>query len=457
MSVTREIVRFVTGARYGDMPPAAVAATKGAILNILGNCVAGTRTRIGAMHIETAMDMGGGRDQATILGNGARVSVPLAAYANGNLAFALDYEDTLYYITHPGFITVSAGLAVAEQRGRSGQDLLLAICLGYEVLGRMGPAMQPTPERGRQVFGEQYHPFGGAVTAGKLLGLGEEAFDSAFGIAGTYASVPSAYKYFGVVAETRPMREVKLGWGWMSMAGTLAALSAERGFAGGHGVLDGPHGFHVMAGSDRIDLARLTRDLGTRWLVTDTEFKVYPAIARNTPPHVATRALVTEHGIRPEDIARITVRGMQMHLVGDFDPKSAVDAQFSLPYAVATAALRLEPGPGLYDDTRLHDPQLRGLLTRIVLEHDTAADALFFNEQRQKFTVSIELESGRRVERAIEFPREQPRLDWTGLSSKFRNLCDGILPSGQIAEAIERVEGLDREIDIVRLIRTLIP
>ena len=457
MGATRQIVRFVTRSRYGDLPPAAVSATKCAILNILGNCVAGTRTRIGALHVETAKDMGGGRDQATILGDGARVSVPLAAYANGNLAFALDFEDTLYYITHPGFITVSSGLAVAEQRGLSGRDLLLAVCLGYEVLGRMGPAMQPTPERGQQVFGEQYHPFGGAVTAGKLLGLDEDALDSAFGIAGTYASVPSAYKYFGVVAETRPMREVKLGWGWMSMAGTLAALSAERGFAGGHGVLDGAHGFHVMAGSDRIDVARLTRDLGSRWLVTDTEFKVYPAIARNTPPHVATRALVTEHDIQPGEIARITVRGMQMHLVGDFDPKSAVDAQFSLPYAVATAALRLAPGPGLYDEARLHDPELRGLLTRISLEHDTAADALFFNEQRQKFSVEIELISGRRVNRAIEFPREQPRLDWTGLCGKFSGLCESILPDRQIAEAIERVEGLDREAGVGPLIRTLIP
>lgn len=457
MSVTREIVRFVAGARYGDLPPAAVAATKGAILNILGNCVAGTRTRIGALHIETAKDMGGGRDQATILGDGARVSVPLAAYANGNLAFALDYEDTLYYITHPGFITVSAGLAVAEHRERSGQDLLLAICLGYEILGRLGPAMQPTPERGKQVFGEQYHPFGGAVTAGKLLGLDEDAFDSAFGIAGTYASVPSAYKYFGVVAETRPMREVKLGWGWMSMAGTLAALSAERGFAGGHGVLDGAQGFHVMAGSDRVDVPRLTRDLGTQWLVTDTEFKVYPAIARNTPPHVATRALVTEHNIDPGEIARITVRGMQMHLVGDFDPKSAVDAQFSLPYAVATAVLRLEPGPGLYDEARLRDPQLRSLLTRITLEHDTAADALFFNEQRQTFTVEIELASGRRVGRTIEFPREQLRLAWPGLCDKFRRLCEGILPEHKIAAAIEQVDGLERAIDVRGLVRTLIP
>lgn len=457
MGVTREIVQFVTRARFGDLPPAAVAATKGAILNILGNCVAGTRTRIGALHIATAKDMGGGRDQATILGDGGRVSVPLAAYANGNLAFALDFEDTLYYITHPGFITVSSGLAVAEQRGGSGQDLLLAIALGYEVIGRMGPAMQPSPERGRQVFGEQYHPFAGTVTAGKLLGLDDGALDSAFGIAGTYASVPSAYKYFGVVAETRPMREVKLGWGWMSMAGTLAALSAERGFGGGHGVLDGTHGFHVMAGSDRVDVARMTRDLGTRWLVTDTEFKVYPTIARNTPPYLATRALMEKHALRLDDVARVTVRGMTMHVTGDFHPRGAVDAQFSLPYVVAAALLGLTPGPGLYTESQLNDPIHRRLMQKIVLEHDTAADALFFNEQRQQFSVRIDLASGRSVRGDIEFPRDQPRLDWDGLCAKFRSLCTGILPDSRIEQAIALVDGLDREADVHRLVRTLIP
>jgi len=255
MGVTRELARFVAKARYEDLSPAAVQAAKTSLLNILGNCIAGNQTRIGAMHVDMAKALGGGLAHATIVGDGARVSVPAAAFANGNLAFALDYEDTVKYVTHPGFITTASGLAIGEFCRSSGRDLILAMALGYEVVARIGLAMQPTPERGKLVFGEQYHPFAAAVTAGKLLGLDEEHMDVAFGVAGTYASVPSAYKYFGVVAETRPLREVKLGWGWMCMAGTMAALSAQRGFRGGLGVLDGERGFHVMAGSDRRETA----------------------------------------------------------------------------------------------------------------------------------------------------------------------------------------------------------
>ncbi len=455
MGVTRDLVRFVANAKYQDLSSEAIAATKAAVLNILGNCVAGNRTRIGTLHIELAKDMGGGRAQATIIGEGSRVSMPAAAYANGNTAFALDYEDTLQYITHPGFITCASGLAVGEHIGAHGRDLILAIALGYEIVARIGVPMQPTPERGKLVWGEQYHPFAGAVTAGKLLGLNEDQLDIAFGIAGTYATVPSAYKYFGVAAETRPMREVKLGWGFMCMGATLAALSAQRGFQGGYGVLDGERGFYVMAGSDRCDFERMTRGLGERWMIVDTEHKIYPSIARNHPPYFATRTLVDEHGVSADQVERIVVTGMQMPLVADFNPRSAVDAQFSLPHAVVMALTREPLGPHMYSDERLNDPLVRSLLARVELVHDTAADALFFNEQRLRYNVRVDLKNGTSLTKDIEFPRDQPRLSWTELERKFRTLAGALLPDAQIDRAIALVGDLDKQADLGALTRAL--
>lgn len=453
--VTRQLARFVHGASWDDLSPAAIDATKRAVLNILGNCVAGNDTRIGKLHVGLAREMGVSPAQATILGDGTKVSMPVAAYANGNLAFALDYEDTVQYVTHPGFITCSSGLAVAESLRAGGRDLILAIALGYEVIVRIGLAMQPSPERGKLVFGEQYHPFGGVVTAGKLLRLNEEQLDSAFGIAGTYASVPSAYKYFGVVAETRPMREVKLGWGWMCMGATLAALSAQRGFGGGHGILDGERGFYVMAGSDRCDFERITRGLGDGWMIVDTDHKIYPGIARNHPPWVATRDLVAQHGIDPTAVERVVVRGMQVRLVDDFNPRSAVDAQFSLPFAVVMALVREPLSARMFDDERLFNPFVRDLLARIVIEHDADADALYFEEQRLQYSVRIELKSGGAVEREIEFPRDQPRFGQRELEDKFRTLAGSLLPEAQVKQAIDLVARLDELDDLAPLVKAL--
>lgn len=455
MGVTRELARFVARARYEDLSPAAIDAARLALLNILGACVAGNRTRIGGLHVEMAKDMGGGRPQATVLGDGARVSAPVAAYANGNLAFALDYEDTVKYITHPGFITTAAGLAVGELQGASGRDLILALALGYEVVARIGLAMQPTPERGKVVFGEQYHPFAAAVTAGKLLGLDAEQLDVAFGVAGTYSSVPSAYKYFGLVADTRPMREVKLGWGWMCMAGTLGALSAKRGFRGGHGILDGERGFHVMAGSDRCDFERMTRDLGQGWMIVDTEHKGFPSIARIIPAYFAAKALIDEHRFAPADVERVVVRGGQIRVVDDFNPQSAVDAQFSLPFVVTMAITREPLGPDMYSDARLFDPTVRDLLGRIALEHDVEADALFFNEQKLRFSVTVTLKSGATVRRETEFPRDQPRMGWDGVERKFRTLAGSLLPAAQVERAIGIVRALDDQDSLGPLIASL--
>ena len=455
MGVTRELARFVTKARYEDLSPAAVQAAKTSLLNILGNCIAGNQTRIGAMHVDMAKELGGGLTQATIVGDGVRVSVPAAAFANGNLAFALDYEDTVKYVTHPGFITTASGLAVGEFRRSSGRDLILAMALGYEVVARIGLAMQPTPERGKLVFGEQYHPFAAAVTAGKLLGLDEEQMDVAFGVAGTYASVPSAYKYFGVVAETRPLREVKLGWGWMCMAGTMGALSAQRGFKGGLGVLDGERGFHVRAGSDRCDFESMTRGLGEGWLIVDAEYKGYPSIARIIPAYFATQALVKEYAIKTADVKRVTVKSGHVRLVNDFNPRSEVDAQFSLPFVVVMAITQEPLGPAMYSESRMFDPQVRDLLSRVELIQDDGAEKIFFNEQRLKISVSIALQSGVTVEHDIEYPRDQKPMGWDGVENKFKTLAENMLQKAQMDEAINIVAALDKEDNLDSLVASV--
>ncbi|MEO8656813.1 MAG: hypothetical protein ABI409_22005, partial [Ramlibacter sp.] len=256
---------------------------------------------------------------------------------------------------------------------------------------------------------------------------------------------------------TRPMREVKLGWGWMCMGATLAALSAHRGFSGGHGILDGEQGFHVMAGSDRCDFERITRDLGKGWMIVDTEHKIYPSIARNHPPYHATRQLVEAHGIQPADVASVVVRGMQIPLVDDYNPRSAVDAQFSLPHAVVMALVREPIGPEMHSDARLFDPQVRRLLGCIRLEHDNEADALFFNAQRLRFSVSITLTSGKTVQRDIEFPRDQPRFGKVELEAKFRSLAAGGLPSSQVDRIIDTVANLDTVPDLKLLMPMLSP
>jgi 2-methylcitrate dehydratase PrpD len=174
---TRTLCRYAVDTKFDDLPSEVVEKAKICILNILGVEFGGYKTRIGQLHVQLAKDFGGGIPEATIVGDGTKVSVPLAAYANGNLGFALDYEDMIRYILHAGYISVAASLAVGEKVKASGKDFITAIVLAYEVTSRIAMSMQPTPEHGSKVWGEQYTPFAAVVPAGKLLGLDEEQMD----------------------------------------------------------------------------------------------------------------------------------------------------------------------------------------------------------------------------------------------------------------------------------------
>ncbi|MGI9658925.1 MAG: MmgE/PrpD family protein, partial [Gaiellaceae bacterium] len=282
-SLTSALATFASRTSFDDLPDDLVETLKLATLNILACCLGGSQTRIGRMHVELARELGAGSEQATIVGEGARVSLPFAVYANGNLAFALDYEDRLFAVAHPGFAAVSASLALAEQRQLSGREFLSALAVGYETTARIALTMQPSHARARRVWGQQFHPFASASAATNILGLTPAEAEVALGIASTYATVPSVYKYFGPVRDTRPIREVKQGWGWVAMGGLMAALSAQKGFRGGLGALDGEFGFWSMAGSDRFDPERGLDGLGTEWLTREIEYKLHPSIGINHP------------------------------------------------------------------------------------------------------------------------------------------------------------------------------
>lgn len=455
MGVTRQLAQYAAAMRYEDLPPEVVEQAKVAILNILAVALGGYKTRIGGLHINLAKETAGGNPESTIIGDGTRISCPFAAYANGNLAFALDYEDVVRYTLHAGPIVIPAALAMGEKVKASGREFITAVVLGYEAGTRIGLSMQPSAERGSKVWGQQYTPFSSCLSAGKLLHLDEDQMDIAFGVTGTYATVPSAYKYFGIVQETRPMREVKLGWGWMCMAGVFGALSAKEGFRGGYGILDGDEGFWIMAGSDRSDPAKITEGLGETYLILETEFKVHPSIAWNHPPHTAIRELVEAHAIKPADVERVTLRGLGAARIADYDPAGPVDAMFSLPYTVATTILRDKLLPDMYAEERIKSPDVQSLLKKITIEPDPQADLLWFEEHKEVFSIDIHLIGGKQISTLVEYPKDKPAYGKREVEQKFRDLAALTLPSEAIDKALQHIDNLEQLADISVLISLL--
>jgi 2-methylcitrate dehydratase PrpD len=273
----------------------------------------------------------------------------------------------------------------------------------------------------------------------------------AFGIAGTYATVPSVYKYFGIVEQTRPMREAKLGWGWQCMAGVMAAISAKKGFGGGHGILDGEHGFWVMAGSDRCDFERMVDGLGQNWVTDDTEYKIHPSIAWNHPAFWATRQLVNENGLHSSDVAKVEIKSFMANTIADSNPAGAVDAMFSLPYTVCTTLMSEALVPELYSDQKLSDPELKRLLAVTECEHDQQADHYLFDEQRMCQTVKLTLNNGSELSRSIEFPKDKPDYGRREIEKKFHDLSSGVMNEKKRNKLVTMIDRIDELDDITEL------
>ena len=147
----------------------------------------------------------GGNAHATILGHAARLPAVSAALINGAAAHALDFDDVnLAMPGHPSVAILPGLLALAEERGASGEDVLTAFVAGYELQCRIGRIIAPGHYdvlgfHGTATVGS----FGAAAACAHLLGLDRTKFAVALGIAGTQAAGLEVHVWYDVQTVAR--------------------------------------------------------------------------------------------------------------------------------------------------------------------------------------------------------------------------------------------------------------
>ena len=125
----------------------------------------------------------GGIPESSVLGAGFRTSAPNAAFANGTLTHALDYDDTWLPLGHPTCTIFPVILALGEKLKHSGKALLEAFILGMEVHGKVGFGYSTHPFHSTPIYGS----LGAAAASAKILGLDGEQTRMALGIAASGA------------------------------------------------------------------------------------------------------------------------------------------------------------------------------------------------------------------------------------------------------------------------------
>lgn len=426
MSITHILSKFAaetpSESLPEDVPARALALTSDLVGSIVrASAEAESTPAILGMLRHMGMD---GDGQCTVFGMNRRYGAAAAALLNGALGHSLDFDDTHADSSlHPSAPVVPAALAAAELMNTSGQELLAAIVIGFEVACRLGMALDPTAH-----YARGFHPtatagnFGAAAAAGRLFKLNTQQMEAAFGVAASQASGSLQFLENGAWNKRYQVGEA-------AMKGLMAASLAAEGFIGASEALEGRHGF-LKGYSDGADHERVTAGLGTVWETMLIGIKPYPACRYTHAAVDGILSLCAKHDLAAGDITRIVV-GLHrngMALVGDpADAKrrarSIVDGQFSMPFAAATAILRGRFGWDDYD--LLGQPQVDSLCDRIETVRDESLEGL-----THPFGATLILEAkGQRHEMRITDPSGEPETfpDKIALAAKFDALAGPVL------------------------------
>ena len=444
MTIARELARYIVQTKFSDLPADVIEHTKMCILDLIGAALAGVRQKPVQMLLQV-MKASGGNAESTILGDGSKTSCLNAALVNGTISYAvkLDQSSPLGSTIHPQPPMIPAALAVAEWKKLGGKEFLTAVLLGFDLETRVAMAVNPSHmgERGFHTTGT-CGTFGAVAAAGKLLKLNEEQMVQALGIAGTQAA--------GLTISMETFSR-SLHAGKAAYNGVLAAMLAKKGFTGAEAIFEGKGGF-CQALANRYDLAKLTNGLGREYLISDQRFVRYVTCGAMHSAIDAVIELTKEHGIQSEEIEEIDARTfpITLELCGRVqEPKTFFDAQFSLPFALATAAIDGKVSIGQLTPKRFNDPAVLALAKKVKESVDPEFAALGYTgsgELCQSAKVTIKTKGGKEYHKQVNLHKGSPQNPFTKeeLLEKFRSLAIMTLPESKVEKIMQVVDELER-------------
>jgi 2-methylcitrate dehydratase PrpD len=328
-----------------QVPAAVRAAALRHLLDGLGNALASLRTGAVTPACTVARDLGGPAE-AVVLGDRRAIATPAAALADGALVHGLDFDDThAGGLVHATAVVLPAALAVGQQTGATGAEVLDAAIAGYETVCRVAAAA-PNGFHSRGLHATMAAgTFSSAIVTARLLGLDEDRTVAALGIAGS--SSGGLLAFLGTGASTKQLHP-----GLASQAGIIAARLAAAGASGPETVFDGPHGLYDALVTGPVDRESIVEGLGSRWETTRIGIKPYAACQLSHATIDAVRAAMAYGGFRADDVDDVVaeVHPDSAAVVCDerrdlSRPAGAYAAKFSLPWTVA--ALLTDGGLGL--------------------------------------------------------------------------------------------------------------
>lgn len=446
--LTGRVARYMAAARQQSLSADVVREAKHRILDTIAAMISGARLKPGEMAIRFARAQGG-TPEASIVTTDIRTSVINAALVNAMFAHA-DETDDFEPVTkaHPGCSAVPAALAVGERENASGQELIRAVVLGYDLGCRWLQALGPNHVRATHRSAEGVSAtMGAAAAAASMARLDEKGM--------RYALSYAVQQVSGVWSWERDLEHVEKAFDFAGMGarnGVTAAVMAQAGFSGVPDVLEGEHnGLEAHSSQPRPE--EMAAGLGRRFYVTETAIKTFSV---GYPIQSALDALLTlrrEHNLTPATVDRVIVR-LPEDGAGIVNDSAMPDV--NLQYLIAVALI---DGTVSFDAShsfdRMKDQQVLAVKQRVQLVGDRA---LMDPAAPRSARVDVQLRDGRMVTHFTRFApgtKENP-LDTAAVAEKARSLMAPVLGAQRSDQVIERVNTLDNLANVRDLVRLLV-
>jgi 2-methylcitrate dehydratase PrpD len=436
VTITGDLVDILVSTQYDDIPEDVREIARQVCLDGIGVMIAGAGEPLGLGRIafEYTKELGGEPTSSLICG-GFKSNALNAAYANGCLAHALDFDNTWWPLNHPTSPTLPAILAIAERDGCSGKEIVRAITLAFEVQGRMRVASAAIDA------GSGFHKPGvsglmGAVTAsGILLGLDNDAFLRAIGIGGSRAG--------SISTNTGTMTKSSHS-GHAARMGVECATLAKLGWTANKDMLGAGGFFELFYGEDKVELDLFLKNFADPYRMVDpgVGFKKHPANYFTHRPIDASIELATKHDLKPDEIDTVTVDFPTFHYVNRPQPETGLDGKFSVQYATTVALLDRKVKVATFSDARRFAPDVEALLPRVTLNMREDIPRSF---QDCYAIVTVKTKDGRELTERCDKPRGIWGIPLTRDErlAKFRDCCELALSTENTERVIDIVEGLD--------------
>src|SRR5215467_12495547 len=425
--LTNYVGKFIVDTRFEDIPSEVIDLGKKSILDGLGLALAGSRAQTGAICRRYLEQLGVCGGKAIVVGSALKTSPRFAAWTNGVSIHADDFDDTqlsaakdrVYgLLVHPTVPVLPAVFALTEGRGVSGKEFMLAYHVGVEVECKIAEAISP------RHYQDGFHstgtcgPFGSAAACAKVLRFDLSKTLNSFGLAASQSG--GLRENFGTM--TKPFQA-----GHAAESGVACAELVALGWDAAQQILEAERGFfHAFGGT--FDPGAIMDRLGKPWTFVSPgiSLKPYPSGSLSHPAMTELARLISANNIQGTEVEKVDIganHNMTTTLL-HHQPKTGLEAKFSMEFCLAILLLRGKAGLGEFSDQVVQRADVQDMIRRVTFYVDPEAEKAGYDKMTSLLT--IHLKDGRVVSGRADFGKGSPAnpMTFEEVAVKFRGCAE---------------------------------